>query len=164
MREGCCRFGLWRVKIVWSGNTVHRVQFSKTGRTSPVPAPFLQYFSGNRPDFSELKSITEREDGPHQAIYRVAKEIPYGETRTYKEIGEESGTHARFVGNAMRRNPTPIIIPCHRVVAQNGIGGFTPELSIKLDLLAMEQKTLAREQSKKENHTSREPTDGNTEE
>ena len=164
MREGCCRFGLWRVQVVWSGTIVHRVRFTKSGTQSPVPAPFLQYVSGRQPDFSELISIAEQDNGPHQAIYLEVKGIPYGETRTYKDIAEATGTHPRFVGSAMRQNPTPIIIPCHRVVAQNGPGGFTPELSIKLDMLAMEQKTLARTHPKTENQTGSKHTNRSTEE
>lgn len=164
MREGACKFGLWRVQVVWSGNTVHRVRFSKTGTQSPVPAPFLQYFSGREPDFSGFKSITEQTNGPHRAIYLEVRKIPYGETRTYKDIAEATGTHPRFVGSAMRQNPTPLIIPCHRVVAQNGPGGFTPELSIKLDMLAMEQKTLERKRPVAEIRAGPEQTNGSTEE
>ena len=61
-------------------------------------------------------------------------------TATYGEIAARVGTSPRVVGQAMARNPTPLIIPCHRIVAVKGIGGFTPPLEIKRDLLAMEKK------------------------
>ena len=69
--------------------------------------------------------------------------IPYGETRTYGEIAKILKTSPRAVGNACRNNPVPIIIPCHRVVAANGIGGYAGEtegglLDIKYRLLQLE--------------------------
>ncbi len=69
--------------------------------------------------------------------------IPYGETRTYGEIAKILKTSPRAVGNACRNNPVPIIIPCHRVVAANGIGGYAGEtegviLEIKYQLLHLE--------------------------
>lgn len=69
--------------------------------------------------------------------------IPYGETRSYGEIAKTLKTSPRAVGNACRNNPLPIIIPCHRVVAANGIGGYAGEtegviLDIKYQLLQLE--------------------------
>ncbi len=69
--------------------------------------------------------------------------IPYGETRTYGDIAKILKTSPRAVGNACRRNPLPIIIPCHRVVAANGIGGYDGAKSG--ELLAIKQRLLARE-------------------
>jgi methylated-DNA-[protein]-cysteine S-methyltransferase len=51
--------------------------------------------------------------------------IPYGETKTYGEIAKKLKTSPRAVGNACRRNPVPIVIPCHRVVASKGLGGYS---------------------------------------
>ena len=69
--------------------------------------------------------------------------IPYGETRSYGEIARILNTSPRAVGNACRNNPLSIIVPCHRVVAANGIGGYSGEtggelLSIKRRLLQLE--------------------------
>ena len=69
--------------------------------------------------------------------------IPYGETRTYGDIAKILETSPRAVGNACRNNPLPIIIPCHRVLAANGIGGYDGAksgelLDIKRNLLANE--------------------------
>ena len=69
--------------------------------------------------------------------------IPYGETRTYGEIAKILKTSPRAVGNACRNNPVPIIVPCHRVVAANGIGGYDgaksgSRLNIKRRLLENE--------------------------
>jgi methylated-DNA-[protein]-cysteine S-methyltransferase len=70
-------------------------------------------------------------------------QIPYGETRTYGEIAKKLNTSPRAVGNACRHNPIPIIIPCHRVIAANGIGGYDgatagATLDIKHRLLQLE--------------------------
>lgn len=83
--------------------------------------------------------------GVYGEIYRQVAKIPYGEVRTYKEIADTVGTGARVVGLAMKRNLTPLIIPCHRVVSSSGIGGFTPDISIKQDLIALEEKVMKRQ-------------------
>ena len=61
-----------------------------------------------------------------RAIWRATRAIPPGSTMTYGRLATEIGRAgaARAVGQAMRRNPQPIITPCHRVVASNGLGGF----------------------------------------
>ncbi len=138
MKRGVCRFGLWRVHVTWSGNTVYRVLFSKTGDGGDVPPEFRLYFSGKPVNFGCLNSTGTEDGSPFADIYREVLKIPYGQTATYGDIADLTGTNPRMVGNAMKRNPTPIIIPCHRVVSKSGIGGFTPDVEIKRLLLAME--------------------------
>lgn len=58
-------------------------------------------------------------------VWAALCEIPLGETRTYKQIAEKVGGSARSVGQAVGRNPVPILIPCHRVVAAHGLGGYS---------------------------------------
>jgi O-6-methylguanine DNA methyltransferase len=81
-------------------------------------------------------------------VYRALAEIPYGETRTYGWVASRVGraTATRAVGQALRNNPLPILIPCHRVVAVTSLGGFMgiidpnrPEVDLKRRLLALEQ-------------------------
>jgi methylated-DNA-[protein]-cysteine S-methyltransferase len=57
-------------------------------------------------------------------VWRVLRRIPPGHTRSYGDIAGELGTSARAVGNACRANPLLLLIPCHRVVAAHGRGGF----------------------------------------
>lgn len=59
-----------------------------------------------------------------QAVWAELQKIPRGQPATYKTIAERLKTSPRAVGNACRANPIPVIVPCHRVVAQNGLGGF----------------------------------------
>ncbi len=81
-------------------------------------------------------------------VLEQLRKIPYGETRSYGQIAKILKTSPRAVGNACRNNPLPIIIPCHRVVAANGIGGYDGAksgelLNIKRSLLEMEGGCLA---------------------
>ena len=78
-----------------------------------------------------------------RSVLEQLQEIPYGETRTYGDIAKRLNTSPRAVGNACRNNPLPIIVPCHRVVAANGIGGYDgavdgDKLDIKSRLLQLE--------------------------
>jgi methylated-DNA-[protein]-cysteine S-methyltransferase len=58
-------------------------------------------------------------------VWRVLQDIPRGETRTYGEVARVAGGSSRSVGGASGANPIPILIPCHRVVASGGIGGYS---------------------------------------
>ena len=73
-------------------------------------------------------------------MWRAEAAIPWGETRTYAEIARAigRGRAARAVGGATGRNPLPLFVPCHRVLAAHGIGGFTGGLDQKRALLERE--------------------------
>lgn len=74
------------------------------------------------------------------AVWRALREVPAGQVVTYGELARRAGypRAARAVGSAMHANPLPILIPCHRVVASNGIGGYGGGLALKRALLAAE--------------------------
>ncbi len=79
-----------------------------------------------------------------QRVWRELLKIPHGSTTTYGALAQKLGTGARAVGGACRCNPIPLLIPCHRVVAANGMGGFSGQtdgywLEIKSWLLQHEQ-------------------------
>ncbi|MGB5261835.1 MAG: methylated-DNA--[protein]-cysteine S-methyltransferase [Gammaproteobacteria bacterium] len=59
-----------------------------------------------------------------QRVWSALQAIPHGETRTYAGLASQLGSGARAVGNACRRNPVSIVVPCHRVVAASGMGGY----------------------------------------
>lgn len=65
-------------------------------------------------------------------VWKALQKIPSGKTITYGELALQIGTGARVIGNACRKNPILILIPCHRVVAKNGLGGFGGDTSGKL--------------------------------
>ena len=102
-----------------------------------------EYFSGKRRVF-ELE--LEPKGTPFQiAVLDALVQIPYGETRSYKDIAIEIGRPKamRAVGAANGRNPLPIVIPCHRVIGANGsLTGFGGGLEAKTFLLELERKIL----------------------
>lgn len=142
MNSGSCRLGLWYVHVYWSGSTVHRIRFATTGIPGNAPEPIRKFCAGRQADLDMLDSSAISEETVYARIYRVVQKIPYGRTATYGEVAEMAGTHPRVVGQAMARNPTPLVIPCHRVVGAHGIGGFSPSVEIKEELLAMEKKAV----------------------
>lgn len=80
-------------------------------------------------------------------VLTVLQEIPFGTTLTYQELAKLAGSPqaARAVGSACGRNPCPLIIPCHRVLASNGLGGFSAGLDFKKALLAFEKSPMVSE-------------------
>lgn len=143
--NGSCRLGLWYVRVYWSGNMIHRVRFATTAIPGDVPPLIRQFCAGRAVDLRSLETIAIHDDSVYSRIYRAVREIPCGKTATYGEIARQVGTSPRVVGQAMARNPTPLVIPCHRIVAADGIGGFSPAIEIKESLLAMEKKMLRKD-------------------
>ncbi len=76
-------------------------------------------------------------------VWEAMRAIPPGETRTYGQIAEEVGSNARAVGSACGQNPVPIVVPCHRIVAASGLGGFMGGTSE--DTLAIKRWLLTHE-------------------
>lgn len=138
MTEGSCRLGLWYVQVTWSGTIIHQIRFQRTGIPGPVPEQIPRFLAGKVSNLDPLISLLPDREGVYGRIYQAVQAIPYGSVRTYGDIGRQAGTTPRVVGQAMMRNSTPIIIPCHRVVSADGIGGFTPDLWIKEELLRIE--------------------------
>lgn len=110
------------------------------------PSPLLeeaakqiwQYWRGERQVF-ELPVVLAGTDF-QKRVWRVMANVPFGETTTYGQIAASIGAPKalRAVGQACGANPVPIIIPCHRVLARNGLGGFSCGTSFKRLLLARE--------------------------
>ena len=141
---GSCRLGLWFVHVWWNDTAVYQVRFATTGLQGRVPESIRQYCAGRVVNLSQLNSIAVQEDTVYGRIYRAVQQVPYGSTSTYGEIARIAGMSPRVVGQAMARNPVPLVIPCHRIVAAGGIGGFSSPLEIKEALLSMEKKGLRR--------------------
>lgn len=83
-----------------------------------------------------------------RAVWEAMCAIPYGETRTYGQLGAIVGAPARAVGGACGENPIPVVVPCHRVLAADGLGGYSGRggLRTKRALLALEGVRLPAEQ------------------
>jgi methylated-DNA-[protein]-cysteine S-methyltransferase len=98
-----------------------------------------EYFSGTRRAFdvplADVKSTDFQRD-----VWAALVEIPYGEVRTYGDVAlsVERPRASRAVGNANHVNPYPIVVPCHRVVASTGLGGYGGSEGVKRYLLEIE--------------------------
>ena len=102
-----------------------------------------EYFRGERKKFSCNVDLSGMSDFT-QKILEETQEIEYGAVITYSELARRIGTKAvRAVGGALSRNPVPIIVPCHRVVAKDGLGGYSCGLDLKIKLLELERKHLS---------------------
>ncbi|WP_019121771.1 methylated-DNA--[protein]-cysteine S-methyltransferase [Brevibacillus massiliensis] len=98
-----------------------------------------EYFAGKRRSFDLPLDLYGT---PFQkAVWQELTRIPYGQTRSYKEIAMALGAvkAVRAIGGANNRNPIPIVVPCHRVIGSNGaLVGYGGGLSIKQHLLTLE--------------------------
>lgn len=99
----------------------------------------LDAFFAGRPLPEELP-LDPRGTPFQQEVWQALRQIPWGETRTYGHIARQIGRPkaARAVGQACNRNPIPLLIPCHRVVGENGLTGYAGGLERKGQLLDME--------------------------
>ncbi len=149
IREGTVPFGLWHVYVRWDGDLVYQVRFVRKPVPGPVPGEISRFLAGKETRLEPLRSVLLEEKGNYSDIYQAVSAIPYGTTCSYGEIANRVNTHARVVGMAMKRNTTPLCIPCHRVVsASGGPGGFTPDPQIKTDLLSLEKGVMLKEKKR----------------
>ncbi|MBA7682526.1 Methylated-DNA--protein-cysteine methyltransferase [subsurface metagenome] len=98
------------------------------------------YFSGHRTTFPDKLNLS-RATHFQREVWEITRLIPYGETRSYAWVAEQikKPRAVRAVGQALGKNPLPIIVPCHRVVASDGkLGGFSGGVEMKRCLLSLE--------------------------
>lgn len=99
------------------------------------------FLAGERQDFSVPYEV--RGTSFHRQIWQYLEEIPYGEIVTYGDLARRAGSlgASQAVGLACGANPVPLIVPCHRVLAKDGLGGFGGGLPMKKQLLRLEAAT-----------------------
>lgn len=112
---------------------------SEGGAAHDMASELALYFEGKLLRFGTPIDISEGTPF-QQSVWKKLLDVPYGELTTYRDLAENVGrpAAARAVGNAVGANPIPIVIPCHRVVASNGLGGYSGGIEIKKDLLRIE--------------------------
>lgn len=105
-------------------------------------AQIKEYFSGKRKKFS-FKIDLHADGFKRKTLLDGVMKIPYGQTRSYGEVATMVGNPraCRAVGNANATNPLPLVIPCHRVVAAHGLGGYGGGEALKKRLLELEGAT-----------------------
>lgn len=104
-----------------------------------------EYLAGRRTRFEV--PLAPRGTEFQRQVWNELLRIPYGETRSYRELAERIGRPraVRAVGSANGRNPLCILVPCHRVIAADGsLGGFSGGLAVKERLLDLERRARAR--------------------
>ena len=131
--------GITRIQFAFDmKESIHSVE-AKTPLLQEAVRQLTDYFTGIRKEFSLLLDLQGTDF--QLRTWNELRSIPYGETRTYKQIAEaiDCPKGCRAVGLANNRNPIPIIIPCHRVIGANGdLTGYAGGLDIKKRLLAIE--------------------------
>lgn len=142
------------VRVRVDGGAVTQVELLPLGRKPKAEAapkdPVLkkavaelkQYLAGRRRRFT----LPHRQPGTpfQQAVWKALTRVPYGRVLTYGDLARDAGypRAARAVGSAMNRNKLPLIVPCHRVVASDGLGGFGCGVEWKKKLLGTENASL----------------------
>ena len=145
------RFG--SIRIDWEDGAIVRIQApagddpeagTPTPLTDAVFRQLSEYFDGVRQTFDFPRVL--RGTAFEQAVWAALQTIPYGETRTYRDIAAQIGrpAAARAVGAANRKNPILIAVPCHRVVGSDGSPrGYAGGRAMKQELLHLEQNMSA---------------------
>jgi len=139
-----------RLGIVLDGDGLRALTFLD-GRTEILPArrpairrvqkAILDYLDA--PDALPAVPLAVEGTSFQQRVWAALQAIPAGQVMTYGELAAQLQTGARAVGNACRQNPTPLAVPCHRVVPSKGIGGFAGHTSGRL--VAVKRQLLVRE-------------------
>lgn len=110
------------------------------------------YFKGELLEFSYSVNIQDISEFDKKVL-ELTSEIPYGETVTYNWLAKKLNTSPRAIGQSLKRNPLPIIIPCHRVIKSDGkLGGYSLGIERKRWLIEHEKSILYRFQLMKLHH------------
>ena len=128
-----------------SGATARRRVTPPPAWLKPLAAALAAHLGGRAGIELPLKWLDWTGVPPfHRRVYERVHAIPRGQTLTYGGVARAVGSPgaARAVGQAMARNPFPLIVPCHRVVAANNLGGFGGGLALKRRLLRLEGADL----------------------
>ncbi len=134
--------------LIFSGKTLLEISYKKPSQTAfkrnSASRAFIRelqdYFKGTNKVFKQKVKLIEGTDF-EKKVWECLKDIPFGETRTYKWIAEKIGNPSatRAVGQALSKNPIPIVLPCHRIIESDGsLGGYSSGKRIKVRLLEME--------------------------
>jgi methylated-DNA-[protein]-cysteine S-methyltransferase len=133
--------------LIFSGKNLSGIDFVRPDRImgkgkapAAIQKELKDFFERGIEEFT-LKIIFTKGTDFEKRVWLALKEIPFGETRTYKWLAEKLGkpNASRAVGQALSKNPLPIVFPCHRVIESDGsLGGYSGGVDIKRRLLEIE--------------------------
>ncbi|MGZ4869395.1 MAG: methylated-DNA--[protein]-cysteine S-methyltransferase [Halobacteriota archaeon] len=133
------------VSVALSDDVVCQVALEAAGsfnaRSTAAAAKALErYLGGENVDLGIFEVNLRNRPAFERAVLQSVRAIPRGSTVTYSGLAARLGKPkaARAVGNALHHNPVPLFVPCHRVVAASGLGGFSWGVDIKRKLLMLE--------------------------
>lgn len=133
------------VEIVTEGGKLREVNFTSAKPTmrharDPIGRELERYFRGERTNLAGIPLDLHESTEFERRVYEATRHIPFGKVATYGQIAMAIGKPKaqRAVGNALGKNPIGIVVPCHRVVASNGLGGYSGGLEYKKKLLRHE--------------------------
>jgi methylated-DNA-[protein]-cysteine S-methyltransferase len=131
--------GVRRVRLPGNGELEPRGGGAAELHVTAAAQQLAEYARGERESF-ELDLDWSGVEPTHRRVLETLREIaPYGVTVTYGELGRQAGVDdPREVGVMMATNPLPLVVPCHRVLASDGLGGFGGGLELKRRLLELE--------------------------
>ena len=122
--------------VTWGGNAQDETQLLEEAK-----AQLDAYFGGDLQKF-DLPLTVHGSDLQRQVCAEMLK-IPFGETRTYGDLAKALDTPAQAIGQACGGNPIPVIIPCHRVLAASGLGGFSGGTGIETKVALLKHEGAA---------------------
>jgi methylated-DNA-[protein]-cysteine S-methyltransferase len=109
------------------------------GKAEAAAVQLAEYARGEREGFEVALDWAGVEPTQRRVLETLCEIAPYGTTVTYGELGTRAGgVDPRDVGVMMATNPLPLVVPCHRVVASDGLGGYGGGLELKRRLLELE--------------------------
>ena len=130
---------IYKIELVEEVNSINE----KTSQTDKVIKEINQYLSKYRKEFSIYDLVRLEGTRFQKEVWHELQNIPYGETKSYKEIAKNIGNEnaVRAVASAIGKNPLMIIIPCHRVIGSDGkMHGYAYGINLKKCLLDLESK------------------------
>ena len=131
----------------WKKSYFKRIfRYLGQGELKEAPLSWIASLKGVLKEYFEQKTFTPSYPylllgSPFEKrVWKTVSQIPYGETRSYSWVAQRIGQPKAFraVGRALAANPLPLFVPCHRIVASRGLGGFSGGLFLKAYLLRLE--------------------------